>query len=93
LKDCLTQLNYTDIIYRLYLENENDLPLTDDTYFGSRPSNLYRQIANPKYIQWNKNEMISTIDIKLYDDTGNLLYVPFNEWDANYLLTVQSSES
>jgi hypothetical protein len=93
LKDCLTQLNYTDIIYRLYLENENDLPLTDDTYFGSRPSNLYRQISNPKYIQWNKNEMISTIDIKLYDDTGNLLYVPFNEWDANYLLTVQSSES
>ena len=93
LKDTLTQLNYSNIICRLYLENENDLPLTDDTYFGSRPSNIYRQIATPKYIQWNKNEMVATIDIKLYDDQGNLLYVPFNEWDANYLLTVQSSES
>jgi len=93
LKDTLTQLNYTNIIYRLYLNNENQLPITDDTYFSSRPSNIYRQIANPKTIMWNKNEMISAIDIKLYDDGGELLYIPEDEWEADYFLTMQLSES
>jgi hypothetical protein len=93
LKDCLTQFNYTNIIYRLYLNNENQLPLTDDTYFSARPSDIYRQITNPKTIMWNKNEMISAIDIKLYDDGGELLYIPADEWDTNYLMTIQLSES
>lgn len=93
LKDSLTQLNYTNIIYRLYLENELDQPLTDDTYFGSRPVDIYRQIQNPKYMMWNKNEMISAIDIKLYDDSGDLLYIPFQDWDANYIMTMLLSES
>jgi hypothetical protein len=93
LKDALTQFNYTNIIYRLYLNNENQLPITDDTYFSSRPSNIYRQIANPKTIMWNKNEMISAIDIKLYDDGGELLYIPEDEWEADYFLTMQLSES
>jgi hypothetical protein len=93
LKDSLTQFNYTNIIYRLYLDNENNLPLTDDTYFGSRPANIYRQINNPKNIMWNKNEMISAIDIKLYDDGGELLYIPNSDWDENYLLTMLLSES
>jgi hypothetical protein len=93
LKDSLTQFNYTNIIYRLYLENENQLPLIDDTYFGSRPSDMYRQITNPKTIMWNKNEMISAVDIQLYDDAGDPLYIPFQEWEANYLLTIQLSES
>jgi hypothetical protein len=93
LKDSLTQFNYTNIIYRLYLDNENQLPLTDNTYFGSRPSDIYRQIANPKTIMWNKNEMISAVDIQLYDDAGDLLYIPSEEWDANYIMTIQLSES
>jgi hypothetical protein len=93
LKDCLTQLNYTNIIYRLYLENQLDMPLTDDTFFGSRPCDIYRQISNPKYIMWNKNEMISAVDIQLYDDAGDPLYIPFQDWDANYLLTMLLSES
>jgi hypothetical protein len=93
LKDCLTQFNYTNIIYRLYLNNENQLPLTDDTYFASRPSDIYRQVENPKTIMWNKNEMISAIDIKLYDDGGELLYIPPGDWDTNYLMTIQLSES
>lgn len=93
LKDGLTQLNYTDIIYRLYLQNDLNMPLTDDTFFGSRPVDIYRQIQNAKYMQWNKNEMISAIDIKLYDDSGELLYIPFQDWDANYFMTMLLSES
>jgi hypothetical protein len=93
LKDSLTQLNYTNIIYRLYLENQLDMPLTNDTYFGSRPCDVYRQISNPKYIIWNKNEMISAVDIQLYDDAGDPLYIPSEDWEANYLLTMLLSES
>ena len=69
------------------------MPLTDDTFFGSRPVDMYRQIANPKYMMWNKNEMVSAVDIQLYDDTGELLYIPFQDWDANYLITMLLSES
>ena len=93
LKDSLTQLNYTNIIYRLYLDNTLDMPLTDDTFFGSRPCDIYRQIANPKYVMWNKNEMISAVDIQLYDDAGELLYIPSQDWEANYLITMLLSES
>jgi hypothetical protein len=93
LKDSLTQLNYTNIIYRLYLENSLDMPLTNDNFFGSRPVNIYRQVANPKYMMWNKNEMVSAVDIQLYDDAGELLYIPFQDWDANYLITMLLSES
>jgi hypothetical protein len=94
LKDNLTQFNYTNIIYRLYLSSGAfQAPLTDDTYFGSRPADIYRQVSVPKFMQWNKNEMISAIDIKLYDDAGELLYIPQENWDANYLLTMLLSET
>lgn len=94
LKDNLTQFNYVDIIYRLYLSSGTfQAQLTNDTYFGSRPADIYRQVPVPKFMQWNKNEMISAIDIKLYDDAGELLYIPQNNWDANYLLTMLISET
>ena len=95
LKDGLTQFNYTNIIYRLYLQNGDaySAPLTDDGFFGSRPANLYRQVTTPKMMMWNKDEMISAIDIKLYDDSAELLYIPEKDWDANYLLTMLLSES
>jgi hypothetical protein len=94
LKDNLTQFNYTNIIYRLYLSSGTfQAPLTDDTYFGSRPADIYRQVPVPKFMQWNKNEMISAIDVKLYDDAGELLYIPPENWDASYLITMLLSET
>jgi hypothetical protein len=94
LKDSLTQLNYSDIICRIYLENNLNTPLTDTSYFSSRPCiNLSRQIVAPKYILWNENEMITSIDIQLYDDAGDLLYIPEDNWDLDYFLTLQMSES
>ena len=94
LKDSLTQLNYSDIICRIYLDNNLNTPLTDTSYFGSRPCiNLSKQIVAPKYILWNENEMITSIDIRLYDDDGNLLYIPKDNWDLDYFLTLQMSES
>ena len=94
LKDTLTQFNYTNIVYRLYLNNELAMQQTPTSFFGSRPSVIYRQINNPKAMLWNKNQMVSAIDMKLYDDTGNLLYIPPNNWSsADYLFTFQMSES
>jgi hypothetical protein len=96
LKDGLTQLNYTNIICRLYLQNGSvNLPLQEDGvgYFGCRPADIYQQFTTPKMMQWNKDEMISAVDIKLYDDAGELLYIPEIDWDANYFISMLLSES
>jgi hypothetical protein len=70
------------------------MPQTPTSFFGSRPNVIYRQITNPKAMLWNKNQMVSAIDMKLYDDTGNPLYIPRNNWSsADYLFTFQMSES
>jgi hypothetical protein len=78
LKDSLTQFTYTDIICRIYLENGLNQPLGGENngYFGSRPSCLYRQISDPKYMMWRPDQMIGAIDISYRDDSGNLLYMP-----------------
>ena len=94
LKDSLTQLNYTDIICRIYLENDTNTPTSDTSYFASRPClNICKQFSCPKYILWNENEMVFSIDIELYDDSGELLYIPKDNWDLDYFLTIQMSES
>ena len=73
LKDTLTQFNYTNIICRIYLQDAMNQP---NTYFGSRPSVINRQITDPKYMKWNVDQMIGGIDISFRDDGGNLLYIP-----------------
>lgn len=94
LKDSLTQLNYDSILCRVYLNNPLNTPTTDTSYFGARPCiNLYRQFENPKYILWNENEMINAIDIQLYDDSGRLLYIPKTNWDLDYYITLELSET
>jgi hypothetical protein len=91
-KDSLTQLEYNNIICRIYLDN--DVNISGEAPFGVAPCvNLYRQFKNPKWIQWSPNEFISDLDLKLYDDAGQLLYIPTKSQGANYLLTVQLSES
>jgi hypothetical protein len=88
LSDTLTQQNYTSILCRIYLSDNND------NEFSCKPHLNYSvQYATPKYIIWNDNEMITSIDIQLYDDAGELYYIPKDEWDYNYILTMQMSES
>jgi hypothetical protein len=81
LKDSLTQFNYTNIICRIYLQPDGSgSPMAyygeSPYYFGSRPSVIYRQIKDPKYMKWNIDQMISGIDIQYRDDSGNILYIP-----------------
>ena len=62
--------------------------------FGTRPVvNIYREYKNPKWIEWNRNEFVSDLDIKLYDDQGQLLYIPTKNQGSNFYLTLQLSES
>ena len=91
LKDNLTQFNYTNIIYRLYLEDGLNLP---NQWFGTAPHTcVYRQVSNPKYFSWMKDQMMGQIDIQLYDDAGRLLYIPQGSWNIPYYLTIHVSES
>lgn len=89
-KDAQTQYNYENVIYRLILDNNNSINSQngETNYFGSYPCvNLYRQIQNPKFIQWTGNEFLNSIDIKLYDDNGQPLYIPTKNWGSSFLLT------
>jgi hypothetical protein len=79
LKDTLTQFNYTNIICRIYLNDGMNQP---NTFFGSRPSTINRQITDPKFMKWNVDQMISGIDISYRDDSGDLLYIPNITADA-----------
>jgi len=76
LKDSLTQFTYTDIICRIYLTSDSNLPRSQIGYFGSRPQSLTRQIKDPKYMMWRPDQMIGGIDISYRDDGGELLYMP-----------------
>jgi hypothetical protein len=97
-KDSLTQFNYSNIITRIYL---NDGMNQQNSYFGSRPSVIYRQVQDPKWMRWNIDQMIGQIDIQYYDDSGELLYIPENnEYTNSYpdsntaqIFTVKMSES
>lgn len=90
-KDTLTQFNYNDIIYRLYLDNEMAVA---GQYFTATPQmNVFRQINNPKYFLWNKDEFLNQIDIKLYDDAGKPFYIPQKNWNLPYYLTLHMSET
>lgn len=90
-KDGSTKVSSTsNIICRLYIADESSAtPLvgqywngTDAINYvasppaGSYPFLMHRQFVQPKQFLWNKNTAVDYVDIKLYDDFGNLLYVP-----------------
>jgi hypothetical protein len=43
---------------------------------GSRPFQIHRQYANPKYLKQNPNQMIDWVDIQVVDEYGDLVYIP-----------------
>ena len=106
-----------NIICRLYIADETSTPLQTGQYWdsenneaveylindvpGTSPFLIHRQFKNPKIFRWNPTTAIDWIDIKLLDDTGNLLYVPqtlvyAQEGDyvpiANFQITFKASE-
>ena len=86
-KDSQTLQNTTDIIYRLYLDSSINLTGNSNYLFCAPAVNMNIDITNPKFIEWNPDEYLSSVDIQLVDDIGQPLYIPNLNWGSNYLMT------
>lgn len=84
-KDISTQNNIPRqaIVCRLYVNDESGTNIVNDISNnpvgflpGTRAFILYRKFPFPKIINWETSRSIGQIDIRLYDDRGEPLYVP-----------------
>jgi len=89
LKDSLTQFNHTNVLCRVYLNTNLNAP---DVLFGTKPCPDFKvQFSNPKYIEWNPDNMIGAFDIYYLDDAGKPLYIPEkNIYIAQYITFLMS---
>ncbi len=77
LLDATTQEIGRNALCRIYLCDGFPLIAASDPNFappGTTPVNIYRQFSNPKFIQWNAEQnMSSSLTFQVYDDAGALL--------------------
>ena len=69
------------VLLRLYLTGPAlNVGVGDTTaeqiWVGCRPCIFHRLFPNPKYSYWSPDAFVDQIDIQLYDDAGNILYLP-----------------
>lgn len=98
-----------NLICRLYVADENSVvptsaPIWNGTsveFFntatsaGETPFVIHRQFQDPKVFRWEHEASINFIDIQLYDDIGNLLWIPTNPQTsspANFQISFKCSE-
>jgi hypothetical protein len=62
----------SDVICRLFVENSVALPLPVE---GVSPFAILRQFYNARVMRWTSDNSIGTMDIQLYDDTGQPLQI------------------
>jgi hypothetical protein len=92
LKDSLTQQSHTNVLCRIYINNgsinipNNSISQAGNFEFGVKYNNV-------KWIAWNPDNMIGSFDIKYYDDSGNLLYIPDKDQGTAQYFTMLMSES
>lgn len=68
-----------NLLYRLYLPRWNGYlsnPSASGYYPPSIPRDISQQIEQLVYFTWNPEEVIATMDIQIFDQFGNLFYVP-----------------
>ena len=69
--------NVSDMLMRLYCADETSvINMASIGTPGSRPFQIHRQYANPKYLKQNPNQMIDWVDIQVVDEYGDLVYIP-----------------
>lgn len=98
-----------NLICRLYITDENSVvptsaPIWNGTSVvfyntalppGEAPFTIHRQFQEPKVFRWENEASINFIDIQLYDDCGNLLWIPTDvetSSPANFQITFKCSE-
>ncbi len=59
---------------------------------GSAPFLIHRQFVCPKSFKWDENQAIDWMDIKLYDDAGQLLYISPNFAFPDFQITFKCTE-
>lgn len=67
-----------DLICRLYIADENSVPLLLDAsgqpfVAGTRPFVIHRQFQNQRVMRWTAANAVGGVDIQLYDDIGQPL--------------------
>jgi hypothetical protein len=64
------------LLCRLYVSQESSTEQSTGIPSCAAPFTIFRQFANPKMIEWNKEASVDWIDISVYDQWGNLLPLP-----------------
>lgn len=64
-----------DQVCRVYCADEIS-PANMATLPGTRPFQIHRQFTNPKYVKWNPQSMLDWVDIQVFDEWGNFVYIP-----------------
>ncbi len=84
LKDTMSQIVARDVLCRVYIAGapgEQSTVLPSSSTFcppGCMPTTIYRDFSQPKQIQWIPNQPVpGFLRFEVYDDTGNLLEIPF----------------
>ena len=62
----------SDVICRLFVDNNVALPVPLQ---GTSPFGILRQFFNARVMRWTSDNSIGTMDIQLYDDTGQPLQI------------------
>lgn len=69
--------NVSDLICRLYCADETSaINMASIGTPGSRPFVIHRQFATPKYLKQNPQQMIDWVDIQVFDEYGDYVYIP-----------------
>jgi hypothetical protein len=64
-----------DLILRIYLGDE--ISVVNPTNLpGTRPFTIHRQFMTPKYFKLNEQQMMDWIDIQIYDEWNQFVYMP-----------------
>jgi hypothetical protein len=89
--------NVSDLLCRLYCADETSpINMASIGTPGCRPFQIHRQFATPKYLKQNPNQMIDWVDIQVFDEYGDLVYIPLVSSGRSYpdfQITLLASEN
>jgi len=75
--DVSSNLTATTLLYRVYISWQTLNIRNNDNMFWTRTATIAFETTNPKHIRWiPSGEFLSDVDISLYDDNEELLYIP-----------------